>query len=70
MKPYYKALANQAGFSSCTPTIAKNLEKYAEVIIAECIAVSLQSSLRDDDMGAIIAAHIKEHFEKNNDIQR
>jgi hypothetical protein len=37
-------------------------EKFAEMIVRECIEVSLKSSHRDDDMGAIIARQIKEQF--------
>ena len=37
-------------------------EKFAELIVNECVQVSLQSSHRDDDMGAIIARNIKQHF--------
>jgi hypothetical protein len=37
-------------------------EKFAELIVKECEKVSLKSSHRDDDMGAIIARQIKEHF--------
>jgi hypothetical protein len=37
-------------------------EKFAELIVEECIDLSLRSSHRDDDMGAIIANKIKEHF--------
>lgn len=36
--------------------------KFAELIVKECEKVSLKSSHRDDDMGAIIARQIKEHF--------
>jgi len=36
--------------------------KFAELIVRECEQVSLKHSHRDDDMGAIIARHIKEHF--------
>ena len=38
------------------------LEKFAELIVQECMEVSLKSSHRDDDMGAIIARQIKKHF--------
>jgi hypothetical protein len=38
------------------------LEKFAELIVLECERVSLRSSHRDDDMGAIIARQIKQHF--------
>jgi hypothetical protein len=37
-------------------------EKFAELIVRECTQVSLKVSHRDDDMGAIIARMIKEHF--------
>jgi len=35
---------------------------FATLIINQCVNVSLQSSHREDDMGAIIASHIKELF--------
>jgi hypothetical protein len=37
-------------------------EKFAELIVQECEHVSLKCSHRNDDMGAIIARDIKEHF--------
>ena len=37
-------------------------EKFAELIIRECIDLALGSSHREDDMGAIVANKIKEHF--------
>jgi hypothetical protein len=37
-------------------------EKFAELIVRECEQVSLKNSHRDDDMGAIIAKQIREHF--------
>ena len=37
-------------------------EKFAELIVKECEQVSLKNSHRDNDMGAIIAKQIKEHF--------
>ena len=36
--------------------------KFTELIIQECVNVSLKSSHRYNDMGAIIAGNIKEHF--------
>ena len=36
--------------------------KFAELIVRECEQVSLKNSHRDDDMGAIIARQIKQHF--------
>ena len=38
------------------------IEHFAELIVAECMEVSLKYSHRDDDMGAIIARQIKKHF--------
>ena len=38
------------------------LQKFAELIIRECIDLALGSSHREDDMGAIVANKIKEHF--------
>ena len=38
------------------------VEKFAELIVQECMEVSLGCSHRDDDMGAIIARQIKQHF--------
>lgn len=38
------------------------LEKFAELIIRECVQVSLKNSHRYDDMGTIIAGQIQEHF--------
>jgi hypothetical protein len=37
-------------------------EKFAELIVQECVNISLKSSHRYDDMGALIAGDIKEHF--------
>jgi hypothetical protein len=39
-----------------------NQKKFAELIVWECVDLSLGSSHRDDDMGAIIADKIKQHF--------
>jgi hypothetical protein len=38
------------------------LNRFAELIVRECGQVSLKNSHRDDDMGAIIARQIKQHF--------
>jgi chaperonin GroEL (HSP60 family) len=40
-------------------------KKFAELIVRECEQVSLKNSHRDDDMGAIVARQIKEHFGVN-----
>ena len=37
-------------------------DKFTELIVKQCVNVSLQSSHREDDMGAIIARQIKELF--------
>ena len=37
-------------------------EMFAELIVQECMEVSLKYSHRDDDMGAIIARQIKQYF--------
>ena len=37
-------------------------EKFAELIVRECMDLALGSSHREDDMGAIIANKIKQHF--------
>jgi hypothetical protein len=37
-------------------------QMFAELIVKECEQVSLKNSHRSDDMGAIIAEHIKQHF--------
>ena len=39
-----------------------NEQKFAELIVGECEQMSLKNSHRNDDMGAIIARQIKEHF--------
>ena len=36
--------------------------KFAQLIVRECEQVSLKNSHRDDDMGAIIARQIRQHF--------
>lgn len=36
--------------------------RFAELIVRECEQVSLKNSHRNDDMGAIIARNIKQHF--------
>lgn len=44
---------------NCDPEV---LEKFAELIVRECVQVSLKNSHRDDDMGAIIARQIETTF--------
>lgn len=41
---------------------ANFIEVFARLIVSECTSVSLKSSHRDDDMGAIIARDIDRHF--------
>lgn len=38
------------------------IEKFAELIVRECTAVSRKSSKRIDDMGSLIAQDIEKHF--------
>ena len=42
--------------------LTKFTEKFADLIVYECIDLALGSSHREDDMGAIIANKIKKHF--------
>jgi hypothetical protein len=42
--------------------IQKLQEKFAELIVQECIDIALVSSHKKDDMGSIIANNIKKHF--------
>jgi hypothetical protein len=38
------------------------LELFSELIVEECVSVVLNNSLRNDDMAAIIAQKIQQHF--------
>jgi hypothetical protein len=50
-------------YSDCThTTLSPQEQKFAELIVQECEQVSLNNSHRDDDMGAIIARQIRQHF--------
>ena len=60
MNERIKQLAEEARIQMCSDA---RLQEFAELIIKECVDVSLKSSLRPDDMGAIIANHIKRHFD-------
>ena len=74
MNEKIKQLAEQAGATvitthgmehvvdGCYVIGPARLEKFAELIVRECEQVSLKNSHRDDDMGAIIARQIKQHF--------
>lgn len=69
MNKRIKELADEAAKYSATMFLHTGengdelfVEKLAELIVLECMEVSLQSSHRDDDMGAIIARNINEHF--------
>jgi hypothetical protein len=42
------------------------LEKFAELIVLECVAVSESTSHRKDDMGYLIGRRILKHFEMEN----
>lgn len=41
---------------------SKIREKFVELLVKECEQISLKNSHRDDDMGAIIARQINQHF--------
>ncbi len=43
-------------------------KKFAELIVKECVAVSMKSSLRSNDMGAVIAQNISIHFGLNSPV--
>jgi hypothetical protein len=62
MNERIKELARQASKEAFPINSIAFMEKFAELIVQECIDLSLRSSHRDDDMGAIIANKIKEHF--------
>ena len=64
MNERIRELAEQANnaISGNAFSMARYNEKFAELIVAECMEVSLKYSHRDDDMGAIIARQIKQHF--------
>ena len=69
MNERIRELAKQAGmldFSQVSGGRYKvteiDIEEFAELIIGECEQMSYKNSHRNDDMGAIIARQIKEHF--------
>ena len=68
MNEKIKELAEQAGYIPLPGFDFANdlqevfLKKFAELIAQECQQVSLKNSHRNDDMGAIIAKQIGEHF--------
>jgi hypothetical protein len=75
MNQRYQELAQQATIRVNNPIVNTDgqvvcddweegisISKFAELIVWECIDLSLGSSHRDDDMGAIIADKIKRHF--------
>ena len=65
MNERIKLLAEQAGIYKLNLSDETEywiMEKFAELIVQECMQVSLKHSHRDDDMGAIIARNIKQHF--------
>ena len=61
-----KELAQQAGYEKDMFGVGHwdmpECEKFAELIVQECMDLALGSSHREDDMGAIIANKIKKHF--------
>ena len=52
----------QAGGSHYPEINPKLQEAFARMIVDECVKICLESSHRNDDMGAIIANNIKRHF--------
>ena len=40
------------------------IETFGELLIEECLVAIRHHSLRDDDMGAIIARAVEKHFEE------
>ncbi len=67
MKKIVRELADEAGFmdswfSESGDDCERELKKFADLIIKECENVALKVSLREDDMGAIIANMIRKHF--------
>jgi hypothetical protein len=62
MNERIKELAKQSLPEFYLTNCPSALDKFAELIVEECINVSLKSSHRYDDMGAIIARNIEDHF--------
>lgn len=67
MNETIKAIWNKAASShvqaeTSWQTKENFMSRFAELIVEECMQVSLKHSHRDDDMGAIIARNIKQHF--------
>jgi hypothetical protein len=63
MNERIKQLMKQAGTDSSGKWMGvEHAEKFAELIAYECMDLALGSSHREDDMGAIIANKIKQHF--------
>ena len=62
MNERIRELMKQSGLQPFYDSQQGDIEKFAELIAYECIDLALGSSLRDDDMGAIIANKIKKHF--------
>jgi hypothetical protein len=62
MNERIRELALQAGAQGIVNRDFIDVEKFAELIVQECEQVSLKNSHRDDDMGAIIARQIRQHF--------
>ena len=59
---YRAGLTAQGCWDSMDQYDREAIEKFAELIVKECEQVSLKHSHRNDDMGAIIAKQIVEHF--------
>jgi hypothetical protein len=61
MNPRWREIAVKC-WDNRTDGLHFDQEMFAELIVKECMEVSLKYSHRDDDMGAIIARQIKKHF--------
>ncbi len=66
MNERIRELAEQAGFIPGIMGLTRftyfDPEKFAELIVRECVDIALVSSHKKDDMGSIIANNIKKHF--------
>jgi hypothetical protein len=62
MNERIRELAEQATTEEADGFKYFDREKFAELIVCECVEQSLKVSHRNDDMGSIIANMIKEHF--------
>lgn len=59
---YHAGLTAQGCWDEMDDYDREAIVQFAELIVRECEQVSLKNSHRHDDMGAIIARQIVEHF--------